>query len=284
MSKSLTLRPSSFIQSNESEALIESKLNELNLLTNDQSREEDVSYELSFPTDSFDLNKSPLTNNSDIANLSLSPLSKEFLSDSEKLQHLLANNQLNKSKLDEITNESKRINNNLKLYLIVNILNNSNFVSNSMEQDLNKEEENTNVKLEDDETPVSIFRMKYFVYRNNTTGGANKCIHNCLTLLTDKSIVLFKIMNSDLYNKNMEFDKCLKKKFKIDINQIEIIELGLGQYYLIVDQQENNQNCIFKFITLDSYLSQAFLNILLSNLINLNEFYKNYLFLYFKKK
>ena len=44
--------------------------------------------------------------------------------DNIKLESLLNKNQLTKDKLDERTKECKRINNNLKLYLIVNILKN----------------------------------------------------------------------------------------------------------------------------------------------------------------
>lgn len=46
-------------------------------------------------------------------------------SDSIKLESLLNKNQLTKDKLDERTKEHKKINNNLKLYLIVNILKNN---------------------------------------------------------------------------------------------------------------------------------------------------------------
>ena len=254
-------------------------------------KQENVSYELTFPTEiiaDFNNKTTPIK----IENISSSPTQTiSPQSDTDKLQILLSNNQLTKEKLDEITNESKRINNNLKLYLIVNILSNDD-ASNVPENDSNREDDKSkslNIKQEDDEIPISIFRMKYFFYKkkksNQNNAGGNEakkstetlnCISNCLCVLTNKNIILFKLFNQELFNNNMDFDKCLKKRLSIEINQIETIEVGLGQNYLIVDKQENNKNINFKFVTMDVYQSQAFLSILLS--LNLRYFFKAFLF------
>ena len=247
-------------------------------------KQENVSYELTFPTEiiaDFNNKTTPIKIEKTLSSptQTISPQS-----DTDKLQILLSNNQLTKEKLDEITNESKRINNNLKLYLIVNILSNDDG-SNAPENDSNREDDKSkhkslNIKQEDDEIPISIFRMKYFFYKkkksNQNNAGGNEarksteslsCISNCLCVLTNKNIILFKMFNQELFDKNMDFDNCLKKRLSIEINQIETIEVGLGQNYLIVDKQENNKNLNFKFVTMDVYQSQAFLSILLSLII-----------------
>lgn len=133
---------------------------------------------------------------------------------------------------------------------------------------------NKNDIEQDDETPISIFQMKYFFYKKKLTDEDMKLnksplrkITNCLCLLTNKNVIVFKLMNSDLFNQNIEFDTCLKRKLTIDINQIETIEIGVGQNYLIVEKnvEESNSKIInYKFVTLDIYQSQAFLSILLS--------------------
>ena len=196
-----------------------------------------------------------------------------------KLELLLSNNQLTKAKLDEISNESKRINNNLKLYLIINYLN-----ENSNQNKIGKANDDKNAKkYDDDESLVCTFRMKYFFHNlsSQSTGNTNQpsssvtsnsnylnsdmyLIENCLCLFTNRNITLFKVLNQDLFNQNIDFDKCLKLEFSIEVNQIEVVEVSLGQYYLIVETSGGKNRNYFKFITFDIYYTQAFLNILLS--------------------
>lgn len=212
-----------------------------------------------------------IINETDSANLSTTPSIK--LSESEStdlgdqidLKSLLKNNQMTKSKLDEITNISKRINNNLKLYLIINILN-----ENSSTNKKGKEKSNN-----DDEMLVSTFKVKsvYMETKNKSVSMASSPspvnslnnpfshIEKCLCLLTNKNIIIFNITNEELFDENIDFEKCLCKEMNIEVNQIEIIEIALGQHYLVI--QTSNQE-LFKFVTNDVYQTQALLNILLS--------------------
>jgi hypothetical protein len=211
----------------------------------------------------------------------------------ERLRKLLANNQITKSKLDEASHKAKRINNNLKLYLIINTLN----------TDQNGPNNNSNTKdkkFEEDETLVCTFKLKYCISNGSQSMQAisassiallsssfgssaatnlasntdTSLIENCLCVLTNKSIILLRITNSSLFEQNVDFDKCLAKQLSIDINQIEIIEVGMGQPYLIVEMSSiastaaakatSTKSNMYKFVTLDIYQTQTFLNILLS--------------------
>lgn len=193
----------------------------------------------------------PVTNEETLSNTSMnntttaSIVSEEENNLDEKINTLLSNNKVTKSKLDEISNECKRINNNLKLYLIINHLN-----------------QETNNADEDEEQPISYFKLKYLFHNNEST----KSIENCLCVFTNRNIVLFRIINLDLFSENSEFDKCLKRELVIQITKIETIEVSLGNNYLLIETTKNNENMneSFKFFTMDIYQTSTFRNILLS--------------------
>lgn len=176
-------------------------------------------------------------------NESLSPSNVE-----NKLKQILSNsnlNQITKSKLDELNSKSKRINNNLKLYLIINVLGESE---------------------QGDDTLVCMFNVIYFF--NQST---KKVVQNCVCVFTSKQLIVFEIINQELFEQNVDFEKCLNKLAEIEINQIEIIELAQTQNYLVLEcvklndlDLNQNQKNYFKFVTNDIYLTQAFLNSLLS--------------------
>lgn len=116
--------------------------------------------------------------------------------------------------------------------------------------------------------------MKYFFFKKRLSEEEIKMnktplrrIDNCLILLTNKNIIVFKLLDQELFDQNANYDKCLKRKFTLDVTQIETIEIGAGQNYLVLEKQNNevrSRISNYKFVTLDMYESQAFLNILLS--------------------
>ena len=144
------------------------------------------------------------------------------------------------------------------MYLIVNVLNQS-------KESVNDEAE----EGEEEDEPVCFFKLKYLF--QDSSAENNRVIENCLCIFTRKSIVLFRVVNLDLFNENAEFDKCLKKEIVIKINQIETIEVGLGNNYLIIETNQNETTKTFKFFTMDIYQTSTFRNILLSiiNLVSL---------------
>ena len=115
--------------------------------------------------------------------------------------------------------------------------------------------------------------MKFFFYMKILTEeeikqnqSPIKRIDNCLVLLTNKHLIVFKLMDVEMFNQNTDFDVCLKRKLTVDINHIELIEIGLGQNYLLIEKNTGDKNTRilnYKFVTLDIYQSQVFLNILL---------------------
>ncbi len=191
-------------------------------------------------------------NNNDIS--PLSPPSIELQSQSpassslsssiiieDEINKILANNKLiTKSKLDEINNECKRINNNLKLYLIINVLNQDNIIEEEEEEDL----------------PICYFKLE------NVLIHQSKSIENCLCIFSKKNIYLFKILNEDLFNENIDFDKCLRTELVIKLNKIETIEVGIGHNYLIIETNETT-SLFIKFFTMNIYKTSSFRNNLL---------------------
>ncbi len=182
---------------------------------------------------------------------------------------------MSKIKLDEINQRSRRINNNLKLYLTINILHDSN----SQNKQDSSSTNNKAVKINDDEEEdlICFFDLSYFfsykfdITSKNISTVNNSAIENCFCLFTNKNIIIFKITNKDLFEKHVEFEKCIKKEFVISINRIEIIEVSFGQHYLIIESSSDDKNMndkknYLKFVTNDIYKTQSFLSILLSKL------------------
>jgi hypothetical protein len=186
---------------------------------------------------------------------------------------ILGNNQISKTKLDEINQQSRRINNNLKLYLTINILNDSS--SQNKQDTLSSNNKASKVREDEEEDLICCFNLSYFfnfkfdLTTKNISTVNNSTIDNCFCLCTNKNIILFKITNKDLFENHVEFEKCMKKEFIIPINKIEIIEVSLGQHYLIIESSSDDKNMndktnYFKFVTNDIYKTQSFLSILLS--------------------
>jgi hypothetical protein len=115
----------------------------------------------------------------------------------------------------------------------------------------------------EEETLVCTFRITHLIVNKSTL------YENTLCVLTNKSLLLFRILNEELFNQQMEFEKCLKRELTIEINRIEIIEVALGQHYLILDtviaQKNEDTRNTYKLVTCDVYKTQAFLSILSSN-------------------
>ena len=169
-----------------------------------------------------------------------SPSSSSSIIIEDEINKILANNKLiTKSKLDEINNECKRINNNLKLYLIINVLN---------QDSINGEEE--------EDLPICYFKLE------NVLIHLSKIIENCLCIFSKRNIYLFKILNEDLFNENIDFDKCLRSELVIKLNRIETIEVGIGHNYLIIETNETT-SLFIKFFTMNIYKTSSFRNNLL---------------------
>ena len=203
--------------------LLNSKNNDpnpdLSRLTNELTRVSEVTSQ----TNNTNVSKNPVNNTTDA----------EQPGDNQKqmIQALLNNNQITKAKLDEISNECKRINNNLKLFLIINVLNDSqsnsdqhqNQISASytattsgfMQRFESPQQTNDSQKFNEEETLVCSFKLKYFYYNslpnasNANTNATNqkatsvscvdiKSIENCLCVFTNHNITLLKITNSQL--------------------------------------------------------------------------------------
>ena len=167
----------------------------------------------------------------------------------EKLNSLLNSNQILKTKLTQAGDECKRINNNLKLFLIITVLSTE-----------------TRKKDEEDESLICMFKLPYF-YSSNLPESNSKIevktelsvFKDCICVLTNRNLIILNILNQDLFNQNSDFEKSLQKEIIIDINQIEIIELGLGLSYLIVETiNKNNKIQFFKFDTFNIYQTRTF--------------------------
>ncbi len=191
----------------------------------------------------------------------------------DKLKSLLVITQINKAELDEINNEAKRISNNLKLYLIIDVFN-------KQESDSSKEQKRGANNLEDEkddeeENLHSVYNLRYITC-NIIKTGANGSEHltkfsqNVLCVLTNKNIILFDIFNPALFIEQKDFDKCLRKEYVVNINQVEYLDIGLGQHYfqLQICKSENEPTDLLKFVTLDMYQTQSFMNNILSKRFN----------------
>ena len=180
----------------------------------------------------------------------------------ERLKSVLSNSQICKAKLDELTAESKRINNNLKLYFIINILTENR--RNDPSQQKQQPDVDDDSGLDAEERLLRSFRLRHILVGS----GQGEAIENGLCLVTTKSVYVFRIANQELFEAHTDFDKCLAKEHVIDINLIEIIELSLVQNYLVLEVVKANteKREMFKLVTFDVYLTQTILNSLLSKL------------------
>lgn len=184
----------------------------------------------------------------------LSPTSSEQINElDERLKSLMNTTQISKVKLDEINSEARRINNNLKLYLIINYFN--------QQQDATGDEESL----------ICIYKLQKIV--SSQQGGVEDKQRtpesNCLCVLTNKRVLVFKVVDQELYADSSEFDKCLRIEYSFSVNQIEYIDVALGQHYFqleVVIDEESAQPIkqFFKLITMDVYQTQAYINTLLS--------------------
>ena len=196
----------------------------------------------------------------------------------DRLKSLFSNDQISKKKLDEINSEARHVNNNLKLYLVINVMN--------ADQQVKSGEKRDEAASAEEETMVCKFKLKYLVFNNAraTMTSSKKLVtyeaftqeqqplssvqQNCVCVFTNKNLILFKIVNEESYRNNCDFDKCLKQEYLFSVNQIEFIEIGLGQSYFLLEVIVNSETCekhFFKFVTLDVYQTQAYISNLLSN-------------------
>jgi hypothetical protein len=215
----------------------------------------------------------------------------------EKFKSLMNSTQINKAELDEMNADGRRINNNLKLYLIINVLNQQEGGP-LVQAAVASGEEN------EEESLVSIFNLKKFSHcvsvsekTDSPTSGRRK-LHTYTTVpridtgymcvLTSKRVIVFKILNEETLAAHVDFDKCMRREHVFSVNQIEFIEVALGQHFfqleVVVPQSgeresgglndtiENEQQQAatsanrqyFKLVTLDVYQTQAIISNLLS--------------------
>lgn len=164
----------------------------------------------------------------------------------ERLKYLFSFDQISKQKLEEITNRARKINNNLKLFLIIQVL------SEMKKNDTNKDDQ--------DESVLSAYKLKYSFF------SVTKLTNECLCIFTNCHLLIFEIKDTEKFQKNIEFDKCMVNVACIDINHIEVIEIAIAQNYLILNVVNNDEiKLVYKLVSNDMYQNQALLNSLLSN-------------------
>lgn len=177
----------------------------------------------------------------------------------ERLKYLFSFDQISKQKLEEITNRARKINNNLKLFLIIQVL------SEIKKNDTNQDDQ--------DESVLSAYKLKYSFF------SVTKLTNECLCIFTNCHLLIFEIKDLEKFHQNTEFDKCMVNVACIDINQIEVIEIAIAQNYLILNVENKDEiKLVYKLVSNDMYQNQALLNSLLSKLI----FFTFYFFFYFK--
>ncbi len=90
------------------------------------------------------------------------------------VESMLKNNQISKIQIDIIIKESYKLDNNLKLYFLMNVL-------------------NQNSTTSDDERLISTFKLKLFVLNE-----PELCLTNCLSIITNKNIFIYRIKDKTL--------------------------------------------------------------------------------------
>jgi hypothetical protein len=176
------------------------------------------------------------------------------LTEADLLSTLQKNSQMNKAVLDQMRIDSKKFNNNLKLYLVINCLGKQQQRPLEKETD-QKQQEEKQEEEEEDESLVCLFRHKYIV--NNELSVSAQ---DCLCVFTSRTIIVFKVVGSQQETLD---ETSLHKLFVIDIDQIVTVEVSQCQSYLIVETAESGPSGRVKFVTLDVYLTQLFLSSLL---------------------
>ena len=145
---------------------------------------------------------------------------------------------------------------------------------------LNNQETNGDKQDVEEEILVSAFRIKFLVISDDNITQVDEkpssiVEKNCLCVFTSKNVLIFRINNEDLFQSNSEFDKCLKKEYSFNINYIEFIDISLGQHYFqleIILSDNSDRKKLVKFVTLDVYQTQAYINNLLSNFFFIHKF------------
>ena len=176
--------------------------------------------------------------------------SEDNLDDNANLNADDNSNSISRTRLETVYAESKRFKNNLKLYLVMNFL------------DKAKEEE---------ESLYCFFKIKFLISLGNVTTSTPQTdeassIEDTLCILTNRSILVFKVVDMKEFELNNDYEKCLQNLFSIEISKIEVIEISLCQNYIIVESNVSdlyNTMTILKFATFDIYQTHVFLNSLL---------------------
>ena len=96
-------------------------------------------------------------------------------------------------------------------------------------------------------------------------------IENCFCVFTNRRLFVFQIVEQNLFDENIDYNKCLKVEFSIELNQIEIIEISMANHYITIKINQYGNNILnqlyLKMITIDIYKTQLFMNTLSSKLI-----------------
>jgi hypothetical protein len=88
------------------------------------------------------------------------------------IEHILNNNQISKTRIDASIKESYKVDNNLKLHFLMNVLNQNS---------------------SDDEKLISTFKLKLFILND-----PDLCLINCLCVITNKNIFIYRIKDKIL--------------------------------------------------------------------------------------
>lgn len=124
--------------------------------------------------------------------------------DTFNLEALLVNNQITKTQIDTIIKKSYKIDNNLKLYFLMHVLNDTSNIANggNSNNDEKKSKKTSNKKTNnnasntvvmDDEKLISTFQLKFFYLNEN-----ENCLDNCLCVISNKNIFIYRIKDKNM--------------------------------------------------------------------------------------
>ena len=91
----------------------------------------------------------------------------EITNADNSIEHILNNNQISKTQIDTSIKESYKVDNNLKLHFLMNVLNQNS---------------------SDDEKLISTFKLKLFILND-----PDLCLINCLCVISNKNIFIYRI-------------------------------------------------------------------------------------------